>query len=73
MTNENRNDIFLNIADSCYHGQWTYAAEQCVKHNFFAKDLVEVFEETEAEQTMISATDLVFLIEQATQIRLKRN
>jgi len=70
MNNQECNTIFLDIADSCYNGQWTYAAEQCVKHNFYAKDLVESLNETET--SMISMEDLVFLIENATNLRINK-
>lgn len=69
MNNENQYFIFLDIADSCYNGQWTYAAEQCVKHNFNAKDLTEALNKTET--TLVSMEDLVFLIENVTILRYK--
>lgn len=59
---------FEEIADSCYNGNWSYAAKECVEYGFYANDLIKFNEEHELFQ---DKHDIAILAEMAMKLRYK--
>ena len=64
ITNKKRKQ-FEDIANDCINGNWTTAAEKCVKNGLSGIELVELYEDRENEMgeecEIISLIDIVYL------------
>lgn len=74
MKNEFRTtEQFLEIVDSCLNGNWTTAAEECVKFGFYANDLIRKQEELSVDGLGFDdPCDIARVIESATRLRYEK-
>lgn len=65
---------FQEVLDSAFNGQWTAAAEECVKYNLHAKDMIKQFEEIKEDfgSDPCNPLDLVHLAENAAILRCQK-
>jgi hypothetical protein len=62
------NKQYKRIAENVANGNWTDAAQLCIKHGFYCKDLIDGFNSNQ-ELNLITLEDIAYLIELATQMR----
>lgn len=68
---------YEDIADACYYGNWTYAANKCIKYGYCVVELIKIYEYREQELgedcELLSMRDIAYLgmyIERARNARL---
>ena len=61
---------FKKISQDVANGNWQDAAELCIKHGFYCKDLVDKF--SIQDVNLITLEDIAYLIELATQRRFQK-
>ena len=61
---------FEKIAENVANGNWTDAAELCIKCGFYCKDLLDKF--NDENYNLITIEDIAYLIELSTQKRFQK-
>jgi hypothetical protein len=69
MTLYRTDEQFNEICDSMLNGNWTQAAEECVKYGFWANDLKMAYENDPELCPIDDIWDFVELIEMAAKYR----
>ena len=62
---------YNKIAENVCNGNWTDAAELCIKYGFYCKDLLDKFQDNQSFN-LITLEDIAYLIELATQKRRQK-
>ena len=68
---------FEEIIESTTNGNWTQAAEECIKYGFYANDLISKYKEIQEEYgekpyTYFEESDLAILAEMIAELRYKK-
>lgn len=71
MTEEYRTrEQFISIMDNAQNGNWSTAFKQCVEYGFYAKDLIDHFDEYTFDfNGHYDERDLIYLAEGAQKLR----
>jgi hypothetical protein len=62
---------FETIVNSAHNGNWNQSAEQAIEYGFYATDFMQMIKEHNELFSYIDQTDLILIIERATQLRNK--
>jgi len=62
---------FETIINSAYNGNWNESAQYTIEYGFYATDFMQMIKEHKEQFSYIDQTDLILIIERATEIRNK--
>ena len=62
---------FETILDCAYNGNWNESAQCTIEYGFYATDFMQMIKEHKEQFSYIDQSDLILVIEIATQLRSK--
>lgn len=62
---------FETIINSAYNGNWNESAQYTIEYGFYATDFMQMIKEHKEQFSYIDQTDLILIIERATELRNK--
>ena len=61
---------YQKITENVANGNWQDAAELCIRHGFYCKDLIDKF--NDENYNLITLEDIAYLVELSTQKRFQK-